>query len=225
VRQLSIREYGATHASHSHRYAQVLVGLDGELEIEVEGRGDRVRAGDGLLVAPGDTHAFESRAGSRCLVLDTDDDAWQHCEPKPACQEEVAALGRWLALAWQRRNAMPAAATNSLLQAWLPSVTATSRLRRAIDWAALSEWVAAHLHQDLGLADLAQRVHLSTSQFNDRCVEANGLPAMAWLRAQRLDRARALRAAGIGVAETARRSGYRSPSALTAALKRSSRDD
>jgi AraC-like DNA-binding protein len=48
---------------------------------------------------------------------------------------------------------------------------------------------------------------------------------MAWLRAQRLDRARALRAAGIGVAEAARRSGYRSPSALTAALKRSSRDE
>jgi len=43
---------------------------------------------------------------------------------------------------------------------------------------------------------------------------------MQWLRAQRLARAQQLRALGLPVAEVARRTGYRSPSALTAALKR-----
>ena len=37
---------------------------------------------------------------------------------------------------------------------------------------------------------------------------------------QRLAQARIWRAAGMGVADTARRAGYRSPSALTAALRR-----
>jgi AraC-like DNA-binding protein len=76
------------------------------------------------------------------------------------------------------------------------------------------------LHQPITVADLAQRVHLSPSQFALRCHEAQGMPAMQWLRAQRLARARQLRAMGMPVADVARRTGYRSPSALTAALRR-----
>jgi len=43
---------------------------------------------------------------------------------------------------------------------------------------------------------------------------------MAWLRGQRLAQARLLRGGGMAVAEVAQRTGYRSPSALTAALRR-----
>ena len=41
-----------------------------------------------------------------------------------------------------------------------------------------------------------------------------------WLRGLRLAEARHWRSQGLSVAETARRTGYRSPSALTAALRR-----
>jgi transcriptional regulator GlxA family with amidase domain len=44
---------------------------------------------------------------------------------------------------------------------------------------------------------------------------------MAWLRSHRLAQARLLRGTGMPVAEVARRTGYRSPSAMTAALRRS----
>jgi AraC-like DNA-binding protein len=43
---------------------------------------------------------------------------------------------------------------------------------------------------------------------------------MAWLRDLRLTAARRFRSQGLPVAEVARRTGYRSPSALTAALRR-----
>ena len=68
---LSLRRYGPSPGSHSHDHFQVLLGLDGVLELEVEGRGRRVGPGEGLLVTPGDRHDFESSDGSRCLVLDT----------------------------------------------------------------------------------------------------------------------------------------------------------
>ena len=222
---LSLRDYGPSRGSHSHEHFQVLVGLEGTLELDVEGRGERVGAGEGIVIAPGDRHDFESRAGSRCLVLDTGEEAWMRCAQRPACQEEVTALGRYLALAWQRRGAIPAHAEASLLLAWQPSSVITTRPRRPVDWPWLSDWLAAHLHEDLTVADLASRVHLSASRFAERCVEANGLSPIAWLRAQRLERARALRAMGMSVNEAARRCGYRSPSALTAAMKRASRDD
>jgi AraC-like DNA-binding protein len=225
MRRISVREYGATHASHSHEHFQVLVGLRGELDIEIEGRGSCVGTGDGLLVPPGERHAFEARHGSRCLVLDTDDEIWTRCRSTPACSEEVAALGHWLGLAWQRRAAALANGADLLLSAWRPCLAPRPRVRRDIDWAALVDWLHARLHEPLTVAELGARVHLSASQFADHCVEANGMSAMAWLRRQRLARARQLRAAGSSVAEAARRCGYRSPSALTAALRRLSRDD
>ncbi len=85
----------------------------------------------------------------------------------------------------------------------------------------MQAWTQSRLDQPLTVADLAARVHLSPSQFALRCQLAHGLSVMQWLRGQRLARARQLRATGLPVAEVARRTGYRSPSALTAALRRS----
>jgi len=43
--ELSLRRYGASRGSHAHDHFQVLIGLDGVLDLEVEGRGRRVGAG------------------------------------------------------------------------------------------------------------------------------------------------------------------------------------
>lgn len=91
---------------------------------------------------------------------------------------------------------------------------------RPIDWAALASWAAAHWHRPLGVEDLSARAFLSPGQFAQRCRDERGMSPLAWLRALRLAEARRLRASGLPVAETARRTGYRSPSALTAALRR-----
>ena len=81
-------------------------------------------------------------------------------------------------------------------------------------------WARARWHEPLGVADLADVACLSPSQFAQRCREEQGTSPMHWLRALRLAHARELRLGGLDVAETARRTGYRSPSALTAALRR-----
>jgi AraC-like DNA-binding protein len=216
---LSVRGYGASPGSHSHEHHQVLVGLAGTLELEVEGRGARVRAGEGLLVAPGERHDFESRSGSRCLVLDTADALWARCAAAP--RGPVGALAVYLAGAIDRGQ--PLAALHGpalLLEAWSLPASIHTRARRAIDWTALASWTQARLHQSLSVDDVARQVHLSASQFAVRCHEAQSMSPMQWLRLQRLVRARQLRDAGLPVAETARRSGYRSPSALTAALRK-----
>src|SRR4051812_38176553 len=93
---LSLRAYGASHGSHSHEHHQVLVGVQGILELDVEGRGQRVAAGDALLVPAGERHDFESIAGSRCLVLDSADPLWSECGVLPHRPWQVAALGQYL---------------------------------------------------------------------------------------------------------------------------------
>ena len=219
---LSLRSYGASPGSHAHDHFQVLVGLEGVLELEVEGRGRRIGAGDGFLVAPGDTHDFESAGGSRCLVLDTRLDLWSLCAPAPARAAQMLPLASYLAQALLLHQ--PLAALHGpalLLEAWKQSTGLPQRKpRRRIDWAALAAWTQMRLHTPLTVADLAAQVHLSPSQFALRCHEAHGMSAMQWLRRQRLDRAQLLRDAGLPVADVARRTGYRSPSALTAAMRR-----
>lgn len=217
---LSLRDYGASHGSHSHAYHQLLVGVQGTLELEVEGRGQRIAAGDAVLVAPGERHDFGAPRGSTCLVLDSADALWARCATAPQRPEQVRALAAWLTQALAAGQSLAALHGPALLlEAWSPPAPAT-RPRRRIEWDALAAWVQARLEQPVGVAELAQRVFLSPSQFALRCHEAQGVGPQQWLQGQRLARARQLRDMGLPVHEVARRTGYRSPSALTAALRK-----
>lgn len=224
---LSLRQYGASHGSHSHDHFQILLGLHGALDLEVEGRGLRVAPGRGCVIAPGDRHDFESAQGSLCLVLDSREAAWARCIPRSAPPGHALALGHYLAGALQQGQPLARAQGPALLlEAWLsdaqvaPSALPGSSPRRRIDWPALQRWAAERWHEEITVADLAAQVHLSTSQFAARCQSEWGLGAIAWLRGLRLEHAQQLRGSGLPVAEVARRTGYRSPSALTAALRR-----
>lgn len=218
---LSVRQYGASPGSHSHDHFQVLVGLEGALELEVSGHCVRLETGQGLVVQPGEHHDFESRQGSRCLVLDTTAAGWARCPVQPRHRDVTLALARYLSAALGAGQAQAVQlAPALLLQAW--GTNTQQRPRRPIDWAALGHWAQTHWHQPLSVADLAAQAHLSPTQFAARCREENGVSAMHWLRSQRLLQARLLRDGGLPVAEAARRCGYRSPSALTAAMRRES---
>lgn len=223
---LSVRRYGAAPGSHSHAHFQILWGLSGTLELEVDGRGLRLACGAGCVIAPGALHDFASAQGSECLVLDSSDPHWARClgQAPAAATAPALPLVRYLAAALQQGSALaqqhgPALLLESWLLGSAHAAPGTGR-RRPIDWHALRTWVAAHWHRPLGVADLAQRVHLSPAQFAERCRHEQGLPPMAWLRSLRLEQAQWLRSQGVPVAEAARRTGYRSPSALTAALRR-----
>lgn len=94
---LSVRHYGAAPGAHVHDHFQVLWALDGVLELEVDGRGVALSRGAGLVLCPGERHDFESRHGSRCLVLDTHDASWHpHWQDhRPLRGIDWAALISW----------------------------------------------------------------------------------------------------------------------------------
>ncbi|MGJ4748929.1 helix-turn-helix domain-containing protein, partial [Leptospira sp. SA-E8] len=148
-------------------------------------------------------------------MLDSDASAWAQCDPQPHRPRQVAALAQYLAQVPEQSLAL-AHAPALLLEAWRSPAT-LRRPRRAIDWNALTAWVHARLDEPLNVADLARHVHLSPAQFAARCQDALGMTPLTWLQRQRLSQARTLRDAGLPVQEIARRTGYRSPSALTAA--------
>lgn len=229
--ELSLRSYGASHGSHTHDHFQILLGLDGVLELEIEGRGRRLGTGQGCVIVAGERHDFEARLGSRCLVLDTRQTGWADCANEPARPAQALLLANYLGTALGEPGSLVRELGPALLlDAWraapdptIQAVQAGARPLRAIAWDSLALWAGARLHQALTVADLAAQVFLSPAQFALRCRRETGLSVMQWLRRQRLARAAELRSSGLGVAETALRCGYQSPSALTAALRRERR--
>jgi len=129
----------------------------------------------------------------------------------------VAYLLRYLAA----QPALSPSAADLLLDSMAVSSGLVPRsTQRAIDWPRLLGWVDLHLEQPLCVAVLAAQVHLSPTQFTARCTAEFGIAPMALVRRQRMAAALRLRAIGVPVASVAARCGYRSPSALTAALRR-----
>jgi AraC-like DNA-binding protein len=215
-----MRQYGSSRGSHTHDHFQVLLGVDGALEIEVQGKGRHIAAGEGCVIAPGEQHDFEGRDGARCLVLDTVDQRWARCAASPSQHVATHALVGYLCLAMERPDSLAwHYGPMLLLDCWRKEDAPTARSKRGIDWQALSVWCQAHMHETLSVADLAQQVCLSPTQFAARCRQETGASAMQWLRGLRLERARALRLQGLPAAVVALRCGYQSASALACAQR------
>ncbi|MFP9016777.1 AraC family transcriptional regulator, partial [Pseudomonas aeruginosa] len=71
---LSLRHYSHDQIVHSHDHAQLVLGLSGCLDFEVEGRGSRVFR-QTFAVVPGQAgRAFSRPPGRRCRVLHV---AWE----------------------------------------------------------------------------------------------------------------------------------------------------
>lgn len=220
---LSLRRYGASPGSHAHDHFQVLWGWQGTLELEVEGRGSRMTAGRAVVIAPGDRHDFWSGAGSTCFVVDTGDASplLAALAGRPVVTDAPTLhLLRFLAARDDLSTGCLQDEAAALLLASLPPPHPAARPGRPIDWAAVDAWVDGHLHLSLSVARLAERAYLSPSQFAARCQAEQGLAPMAYVRQRRLMAARRLRQAGWQVQRIAEHCGYRSPSALTAALRR-----
>jgi AraC-like DNA-binding protein len=212
--RLELRHYGAAPGSHAHDHYQLLWGWRGALELEIGGRGHLVTAGRAAVIAPGERHDFEAPRGSACFVIDV---AGVEAGLELLAGRTFAAAPRVLAaLAGGQRIDGDAAA---MLLASLPAQAPRDAGRR-IDWATLDAWIDARLSAPITVAALAAQAFLSPSQFAARCADETGRAPMAYVRERRLALARRLRADGWPVHQLAPRCGYRSPSALTAALKR-----
>lgn len=73
---LSLRHYRHDLIAHSHDHSQLVFGLGGRLDFEVDGRGGRVGRQDLMVVPAGAHHTCGSPEDSHCLVLDVPGGHW-----------------------------------------------------------------------------------------------------------------------------------------------------
>lgn len=200
-----VRRYAGEYPTHRHEHAQVLLGLQGSLQLDVDGHAAHVDASCGLVVPAGAGHAYLTDGTAHVVVLD--------CEPGPA-------TGRFrrfrLPAGWQHEHRrLDSAALLAGLDA-LP----TLHPRRRIDLEALARQIDADLARTWTVAELAALCHLSPQRFRARFPELAGTSPLAWLRRRRLDEAQRLLGLGWGLETVALQVGYAGASALSHALRR-----
>jgi len=143
---LSVRAYRGEYESHSHAHAQVLVGVRGSLELEVEGHAAFVDPSCGLVVPAGTRHAYLADAPAQVLVVD--------CDTTRGTDRlrRFALPSQW-----------PSQPGSWTVEAVLSDLAAapTLQARRRLDLARLALQVDAELHRDWTVATLAQLCRFS----------------------------------------------------------------
>ncbi len=68
--RLDLRSYDTDVCRHEHDFAQLVLPLQGTLELEICGRMNIVNQNRGAYIQPGDTHCFSGSPGNLFLVMD-----------------------------------------------------------------------------------------------------------------------------------------------------------
>jgi len=198
-----VRRYDAEGGKHAHDHAQVLFGVKGVLDVEIEGRSNWVDSACGLVVPAGDTHAYQARGTALVLVLD--------CPPGLTTKRP-------------RRFALPPDWHSSGLdpQDLLETLTGAPTLgqRRCIDCDGLAALIDADLARRWTVADLAAACCLSPQRLRARFAESLGCSPLDFIRGRRLDAATELLRRGLTLDAAALAVGYGGAPALSAALRR-----
>lgn len=203
----SLRRYAGAYAAHGHAHAQLLLGLSGLLELELDGRAACVDAASAILIPAGVQHAYVAARPARMLVIDA---------PADSVPAELRRIVRppLLSIA-----ADPSAIDAEALLAAL-ALQGRRLERRRLDLAAIDEALDAALHERWSTARLARLARFSPQRFHARFVELTGVPPAAYVRRRRLDAAQRLLRRGSTLEAAAARCGYGSASALAYALRR-----
>jgi len=231
---LHLRSYGRVRESDRHDFAQLVLPLSGTLLLEIEGRQGRLDPVHAAFVAPGAWHSQVSSAPNQSIILDLDlasvtpETADRLIErPFPqlgaAARKLVESMGIMSSQQPAARGPAPA-----LLQGWVPLLLDTLALdtpRPLSRLSALMARIEADPGQPWTTDTMAASAGLSVSRlhalFRDECDTS----PHAWLRAQRLARARTwLAQTDLPIAELAWRAGFSEQSALTRAMRQASGD-
>ncbi len=232
---LTLRHYLEAPIAHSHDHAQLVFGLSGHLDLEVDGRGSQVHESSVMVLPFSAYHACGSRDGSRCLVLDVPTEHWvlqslgDHADASRRLLDQPARLAldsrqrqlvHWLAhspvhdpLIVQHGAVLLLASLNRPRAQPLPG--------RRLPYAAFNAHIEHHAARPLQVADLARIANLSVARLHARFMAECGQTPMDYLRSRRLHMALGLlRETSLPIGEVAERVGYASHSAFSAAMLR-----
>ena len=232
-------------ASHQHRHEnhQILVGVQGEANLSVEGTGSHLDNSKACLVPTEARHDYCGDNRNHMLVINLDPGMPAMNTPANASYERLAPLferPRTLRLDSRLQGLIQFAASEfdrtpanevmkhhlaaSILHCMAERLNDGRRViysRHAVRTDAIRRYILENLHRKIRVKDLAAVACLSVSRFHEMFREATGVTPHQFLLQTRLDRAeQLLLSTSLPVSEIGFRTGFSSQSALTNAMKK-----
>ncbi|MBC7004925.1 helix-turn-helix transcriptional regulator [Photobacterium sp. BZF1] len=223
---------------HNHGYNQVVIGLSGQTEFDIEGAGNLVCPGQGCLVTADSEHAFSGIGNNEILVLNVASEQYQ----ANYTQDHIARLfdqSGYFHLDRQAQNLIQvltaeiAAHPDDLLLSRACTDTLMCVLHRhfkplkddrqsyRLNMDVIDQYILQHLTRKISVAQLAGLVFLGESQFHFLFKEQTGVTPHQYVLKKRLELARDLiEESQLSVAQVAQSTGFASQSSFTQAFTR-----
>ena len=222
---------------HAHDFHQIVIGLHGRAEFEIEGLGGAISPFSGCIVPANHVHYYAGTGDNRQLILDLPAEA--HCltglhheltrlfdAPRFFALDEP--LKRYLEFLLleldladdsQAQQERLSGTLLGCLNARLGAPPAPSHGRR-LDLGRLDRFIERHLSSPLSVADLAREACLSEAHFRHCFRKQAGLTPWQYVRNRRLEAARhLLTRSDLPLSEVAARTGFTNQSALSRACR------
>ena len=222
---LDLRSYAGVPYAHDHPHHQVVLALEGQLEMEIGGRPGRVDGSRGALVPAGMRHAFTGVGRNRFVTLDIG--TASSAAPGRLLStgmpyfQITRAVEHLLAYVGTRASALGADADHvaPLLAAALAEPEAEVRAPEAVLKAA--DYMRRAYPRPITCDDMAKAAGISTAHLHGLFKQWLGVTPGRYLGEIRLDRARdRLTASAEPIVEIALGVGFSEQSAFTRAFRR-----
>ncbi|KLV09648.1 AraC family transcriptional regulator [Photobacterium aquae] len=223
---------------HNHGYNQIVIGLSGQTEFDIEGSGNLVSPGQGCLVTADAEHAFSGIGQNEILVLNVPMDQIQTSYSSDNMQRLFDQSGyfnldRQAQSLIQALTAEMAAFPDDLLLSKACTDTLMCVLHRhfkpllhdrqtyRLNMDIIDQYIVQHLNRKISVAQLAGLVFLGESQFHLLFKAQTGVTPHQYVLKKRLELARDLIEEGqLSVVQVAQSTGFASQSSFTQAFTR-----
>ncbi len=209
----SLRRYQSDISSHSHDFAQLVIPLDGPLEIEVQGQGRRLAPGFACVIAPGERHDYAADPALSFLVQES------HWLPEALGERPFIPLDEPQRhyLAFLHQMVRQGRHVAGMEQIWLNLLAQGQGMGPALAprMTRVQRHIEAHLAEPLGNERLAAVACLGQSQFKHAFRQQFGMSASHYIRGRRMALARTLLShSALPIGEVANRCGYQDQGAF-----------
>jgi AraC-like DNA-binding protein len=222
---IAIRSYDQEHASDRHPFAQLVLPVAGEVQLDVGAQGGRLDPLHCAFVPIGAWHTQSSRVFNRSLILDIDETAlshtaWERLHERPFTAINPAAhkLIEFMELVTEQKAVQAAH-----LEGWVPLLLDTLALgvpQPRSRLAALLAQVEANPGSPWSTESMAQCARISVSRLHALFREELDTSPHAWLLRKRIALAcRYLTSTDRSIAGVAQAAGFSDQSALTRAMR------
>ncbi|MGF1759364.1 AraC family transcriptional regulator [Photobacterium sagamiensis] len=228
---------------HNHGYNQVVIGLSGQTEFDIEGYGNLVYPGQGCLVTADSEHAFSGIGKNEILVLNLPVESFSFDQTLPSYanerMERLFEQSGYFHLDTQAQNLIKAltaemmahpddlllskACTDTLmciLQRHFKPLASDRHVSR-LNMDVIDQYIIQHLIRKISITQLAGLVFLGESQFHLLFKEQTGITPHQYVLKKRLEMAKQLmEESQLSLAQVAQSCGFASQSSFTQSFSR-----